>query len=314
VVDVNGAADAPLVSRRPDRKAVIGSEQDNSMTMSRLMFRARQLCLGAFAFAAASGLAGPGSAQEPAPDAVVATVNGDPITNADLALTAAEFGDQLSQVPAERRQSALIDLLINIRLASKAAEAEGIESDPAVVRRLDLARDRTLYSEYLRKKFIAVVTEDAVRQRFGKELADFVPADEIRARHILVKTEDEAKAIIAELDAGGDFAAIATEKSQDPGSAKAGGDLGFFKRGAMVKPFEDAAFSLKPGEYTKTPVQSDFGWHVILVEEQRKEPPPTFESQSQRIQQEMIRETFDAQIEALRSAAKIEIVPPANGG
>ena len=197
----------------------------------------------------------------------------------------------------ERREAALVDLVINIRLAEQGGEAAGLETEPAVMRRLDLARDRTLYSEYLRTKFIAAVTDDAVQARFDEELAAFVPQDEVRARHILVKTEDEAKAIIAKLDAGGDFAELATEDSLDPGSGQSGGDLGFFRRGQMVKPFEEAAFGLKPGKYTKKPVQSDFGWHVILVEEKREEPPPTFESQAQRIQQELIRATFDAEIE-----------------
>jgi peptidyl-prolyl cis-trans isomerase C len=266
--------------------------------------------LASLALAALFALAAPAMAQDASPDTVIATVNGEPITGADLALAGAEFGDQLGQVPPDRRQAALLDLVINIRLASKAAMAEGIESDPAVARRLELARNRTLYSEYLRKKFIAAATEDAVKKRFDQELADFKPADEVKARHILVKTEQEAKDIIAQLDAGADFAEIAKEKSLDPGSGKSGGDLGYFKRGTMVKPFEEAAFSLKPGTYTETPVKSDFGWHVIMVEGQRKEPPPTFESQQQRIQQELIRETFESEIEALRADAKIEMTAP----
>ncbi|MEQ9688091.1 MAG: peptidylprolyl isomerase, partial [Bauldia litoralis] len=228
----------------------------------------------------------------------------------DLALAAAEFGDQLGQVAPERRDAAFIDLVINIRLASKAAKDAGLESEPAVMRRLELARDRTLYSEFLRTKFIAAVTDEAVRARFEEEIASFEPQQEVRARHILVKTEAEAKDIIARLDKGADFAELATEASLDPGSGQSGGDLGFFKRGQMVKPFEEAAFDLKPGKYTKKPVQSDFGWHVILVEEKREEPPPTFESQAQRIQQDLIRATFDAEIETLREGAAIELVTP----
>ena len=154
------------------------------------------------------------------------------------------------------------------------------------------------------------MTEAAAQQRFAEETAKFVPQDEVHAKHILVKTEDEAKAIIAELDKGGDFATLASTKSEDSGSGKDGGDLGFFGRGRMVKPFEDAAFSLEPGQYTKTPVQSDFGWHVILVVEKRKSQPPTFQSQAQRIQQDLVRETFDKEIAALRANAKIEMVPP----
>ncbi len=279
-------------------------------SLAHVSFR-RRFPLYGLAVAAILTFAGPAAAQDAPEDTVVATLNGEPITATDLALAAAEFGDQLGQVPPERRDAALLDLVINIRLASAAAKQAGLEKEPAVVRRLDLAADRTLYSEYLRTKFIAAVTEDAVKARFEKELADFVPEDEVHARHILVKTEQEANAIIDRLDAGENFADIAKEVSLDPGSGQSGGDLGFFKRGQMVKPFEEAAFSLEPGTYTKKPVQSDFGWHVILVEEVRKEPPPTFETEAQRIQQEMIRETFDATIQALREDAKIEPVKAA---
>ena len=251
-------------------------------------------------------------AQQLGPDTVIATVNGEPITGGDLALAGAEFADQLSQVAPDRRDTAVLDLVINMRLASAAAEASGLDKEPAVVTRLELARDRTLYSEFLRSKFIAAVTEATVRARFDEELAKFVPQEEIRARHILVSNDQEAlaKEIIAELDAGGDFAKIAAEKSTDTGSGQSGGDLGWFKRGMMVKPFEDAAFALEPGQYTKTPVKSDFGWHVILVEEKRMETPPTFEVEGPRIEQELVRETFDREIGALRDAATIELVPP----
>jgi peptidyl-prolyl cis-trans isomerase C len=275
----------------------------------------------AFAVFAAITIAAPVTAalaQQITPETVIATVNGDPITAGELALAGAEFADQLGQVPADRRDTAVLDLVINMRLATVAAEAAGMDKEPQVVSRLDLARERTLYSEFLRSKFMAAVTPEAVKARYDEEMAKFVPAEEIRARHILVNSDQEAlaKEIIAELDAGGDFAKIAAEKSQDPGSGASGGDLGWFKRGMMVKPFEDAAFALEPGQYTKTPVKSDFGWHVILVEEKRMEAPPTFEAEGPRIEQDLVRETFDKEIGALRDAAKIELAtlpgaPPA---
>jgi peptidyl-prolyl cis-trans isomerase C len=267
------------------------------------------LALAAVLFSAPAGLS---SAQQPDPDTVVVTVDGVPITAGDLALAVAEFADQLGQVPPDRRDSAVLDLVINMRLASKAAEGSGLDKEPNVLRRLGLARDRTLYSEYLRQKFVASVTEEAVRARFDEEMADYVPGEEIHARHILVSLDQEelAKQIIAELDAGGDFAKIAEEHSQDPGSGTSGGDLGWFGRGQMVKPFEDAAFALRPGEYTKTPVKTDFGWHVILVEERRPETPPTFEAEAPRIEQQLVRETFDREINALRGAATIEFATP----
>lgn len=280
---------------------------------------------GAFTMLAAAALVAPLSsalAQQITPDTVIATVNGDPITAGELALAGAEFADQLGQVPADRRDAAVLDLVINMRLASVAAEAEGMDALPQVTSRLDLARKRTLYSEFLRSRFVAAITPESVKARYDEEMANYVPAEEIRARHILVNNDQEAMAveIIAELDAGGDFAKIAAEKSQDPGSGASGGDLGWFGRGMMVKPFEEAAFALEPGQHTKTPVKSDFGWHVILVEEKRMETPPTFEQEGPRIEQDLVRETFDREIGSLREAAKIEFAtlpgaepPPAEG-
>ena len=269
----------------------------------------------------AAGGAGIATAQEMSPETVIATVNGTPITVGELQLAGGEFADQLGQVPPDRRDGAVLDLVINMRLASAAALAAGLDQKPEVMQRLDLARDRTLYSEFLREKFLAAVTEEQVRARYDAETADAQPVEEIRARHILVGTDQEALAreIIAELDAGGDFAEIAAEKSMDPGSGASGGDLGWFRRGMMVKPFEEAAFALDVGQYTRDPVQSDFGWHVILLEEKRTAPPPSFEQERPRIEQDIVRETFESEIGALRETATIEFTampgaePPAEG-
>ncbi len=269
--------------------------------------------LYALAFAAAGCLATTEAAETPAPSpetTVFATVDGVPITGADLGLAAQELGDQLSRIPPQQQRQALIDIVVEIRLMSKAAQTAGMDKDPTVQQHLAFARDRTLRTEYLRSKILAVVTEDAAKKRYDEESAKFVPGDEIHVLHILVKTEDEAKAIIADLDKGGDFAAIAKEKSIDPGSAPGGGDLGFIGKGKTVKTFEDAAFALQPGTYTKTPVQSDYGWHVIKVVEKRKEAPPTFESQAERIRQDLIREAYTKEMDALKASAKIEILPP----
>jgi peptidyl-prolyl cis-trans isomerase C len=148
---------------------------------------------GALALLAAAPLSA--VAQQIGPDTVIATVNGDPITGGDLALAGAEFADQLSQVSPDRRDAAVLDLVINMRLAAASAEASGIDKVPSVVTRLELARERTLYSEFLRSKFIAAVTEASVRARFDEELAKFVPQEEIKARHILVNNDQEAAAI-----------------------------------------------------------------------------------------------------------------------
>ena len=256
---------------------------------------------------ATSALAQDGS-DTSAADAPVAVLNGETITRADLALASAEFGDQLAQVAPEKRDAALVDLVVNIRLAAKAARETGLDDEPAVVRRLDLARDRTLYSEYLRKKFIDAVTDDAVSARYDQEMENFEPEVEVWARHILVKTEEEAKAIIDQIAAGAEFAELAIASSTDPVSGPQGGDLGYFTANQMVEPFAKVAFRLKPGKYSKKPVQTVHGWHVIMVEDRRKQPVPDLESQSERIKQDLIRETFEAEIEALRAKAELELV------
>ena len=125
--------------------------------------------------------------------------------------------------------------------------------------RLDLMRQRA-HTEYLRKQFAASATRPGAR--YDEQIAKFVPSDQVRASHILVKTEDEAKAIIAELDKGATSPPSPRENRSTPVGAR-GGDLGFFGKGMMVKPFEDAAFSTPVGTYTKTPIKSDFGWHII---------------------------------------------------
>ena len=277
------------------------------MYLLRLMPRRLAGALAIVAVAAA-GAATTATAQEITAETVIATLNGTPITVGELQMAGAEFADQLGQVPADRRDGAVLDLVINMRLASAAATEAGLDKDPMVAQRLDLAHDRTLYSEFLRGKFLAAVTPEAIQARYDAEMADYQPLEEVHARHILVNTdqEDLAKEIIAELDAGADFAKIASEKSQDPGSGASGGDLGWFKRGMMVKPFEEAAFALEPGQYTKTPIRSDFGWHVILVEEKRMAPPPSLEEERPRIEQEIVRDTFDKEISALREGATIE--------
>jgi peptidyl-prolyl cis-trans isomerase C len=262
----------------------------------------------ALALAATFAAAPPAFAEDPSPDTVVARVDGAPITEGDVTIAATDFRDQMAQVPAEQRRGQLIELLVEIKLAAKAAESLGLDKDPTTVKRLQQARDRALRVEFIRAKVLGPVTEEAMHKRFDEEVAKFKPADQYSASHILVKTEDEAKAVIADLDKGGDFAAIAKEKSLDPGSKDSGGDLGFFAEGQMVKPFEDAVKALEVGKYTETPVQTQFGWHVIKLDGKRKEPAPTFEDQAADIHNAMVQELFVSTMDDLRSKAKVEIV------
>ncbi len=253
----------------------------------------------------------PGFAEDPAPDTVVARVNGADITEADLSQAALDFRQQIAQLPEAMRRAQLIQHLIDTKLSAAAAEAEGLDKAPEVQRRLQTVRDRTLQLEYVRAKVLAQVTDAALHKRFDELVKSFVPTDQYQAAHILVKTEDEAKAVIADLDKGGDFAAIAKEKSLDTGSAAKGGDLGFFDPKQMVKPFADAVAAMEVGTHSKTPVQSQYGWHVIKLEAKRKQPPPTYDQVAKQLRQQMIAELFSTAMQDLRAKAKIEIIEAA---
>jgi peptidyl-prolyl cis-trans isomerase C len=247
---------------------------------------------------------------------VVATIDGVPITEFDLAAAEPDMQQALAQFPQDAQMAALVKGVIDIRLMAKAAEAAGLDKEPETAHLLAYVHDRALRNAYLTAKLQAAVTDETLKARYAAAVAKFVPQDELHAEHILVNTEEEAKAIIAQLDQGGDFAAIAKEKSTDTGSGAAGGDLGFFGQNApMAKPFVDAAFALEVGQYTKTPVKSDFGFHVIKVLEKRKSSPPSFEESKDGLSRTMAREIILAEIDKLHAAAKIEIVaPPAAAG
>jgi peptidyl-prolyl cis-trans isomerase C len=253
-----------------------------------------------------------------ATDEVFATVDGQPVTAGDLLIAAEDYARQVGGAPGNLPLGQLLDAIIDMRLLARAAEQAGLGDDPAVERRLAFERMRALRDIYIRQEALAAVTDEAVQAQYEKEKAEFEPQDELHLQHILVETEDEAKEIIADLDAGGDFAEIAREKSADTGSGASGGDLGFVPRGATVPEFEDAAFALEVGEVTDAPVQSQYGWHVIRLDEKRETSAPEFATVENRIRGEMIRAFVTDKVEELRAAADIEIIEPekpaADGG
>lgn len=244
------------------------------------------------------------------PKAVVATVNGEPITEADLTLAGEDFAEELAKVAPEQRRKAILDVLVDLRLMAGAAEKDGLDKSEEFQRRLALLRARALRNEFFRAKVDNAVSDEAVQKRYEAEVAKIVPEEEVHAAHILVETEDEAKAIIKQLDDGGDFAKLAEEKSKDPGSGKMGGDLGFFTKGKMIKEFEDAAFALEPGKYTETPVKSQYGFHVIKSVEKRKQPLPTYDQVKDQVRQLVLRDTFVETVSKLRADGKVDITDP----
>lgn len=239
-------------------------------------------------------------------DAVVATVNGEPVTEAEVSRAESDLSQQFAQLPPEQRRAAALSALIEIRLMADEARKQEIDQSEEFQQRMAFLRERALHSAYIEEEIAPEINDDSVRARYDQEISQTPPVNEIRARHILVETEEEANAIIEQLNEGGDFEAIAKEKSQD-GAAQRGGDLGYFQRGQMVPPFEEAAFALEVGEYTSEPVETQFGWHVIKLEDRRAQQPPAFEEVKEQLRSAMMRETYRDRVSELREAAEIEI-------
>ncbi|MEE9301452.1 MAG: peptidylprolyl isomerase [Alphaproteobacteria bacterium] len=238
-------------------------------------------------------------------DPVVARVNGEAIHQGDVQLLFESLPEQYQQLPITFLQGQLIDHLINRKLLAQAARSTGLLEDDEVKRRIAFHEDDVLQQIYLSRQVAAGITDERLRAAYEGFLAGWKSEEEVHARHILVESEDEARAVIAELEAGADFAELAKGKSTGP-TGPDGGDLDYFKQGQMVPEFSEAAFALQPGEITTEPVHSQFGWHVIKVEDRRKTAPPTFEeSEAQLRAREM--ELLIAEItNGLRGEATIE--------
>lgn len=245
-------------------------------------------------------------APAPSPSTVVATVGGEVITEADLAFAAEDIGQDLSNIPQEQLRAVLLAQMIDLKLMSQAGKAAGLENDELYKLRLDYLTDRALRRSYTRTAVSETITDEEIKAEYDKQIAAIPTEDEVRARHILVSTEDDAKAIKAELDAGADFATLAKEKSTEPNAAQSGGDLGYFKAATMVKPFADAAFAMQVGQVSD-PVQTQFGWHIIKVEDRRPAAKPTLEQLTPQIGQQLYVQKYRALFDQLRKAVTIDI-------
>ncbi|WP_223478146.1 peptidylprolyl isomerase [Oricola indica] len=267
----------------------------------------RTLASLVLALSVSAGATGFVSAQETSE--IVGTMDGKPITRQDLDLTLTDLQDQLGQVPPEGRDAAALTALIDIRALAEKAEEAGLDETEDFRSRLEFMRQRALHNAYFRTEVLDKITDEDVRARYDKEIAATSPENEVRARHILLASEEEAKAVIAELDNGADFDTLAKEKSTGP-SGPNGGDLGYFARGSMVPEFEEAAFALEVGEYTEEPVQTQFGWHVIKVEDKRAAQPPAFAQVEGQIRSVLVRERYFELLTELRGQADVEITDP----
>jgi len=250
-----------------------------------------------------------GALAEDKPDPVVATVGGVEIRESELKIAISNLDPQFAKLPDDQKKLAALSATIDVNILSKVAADENLRETQEYKQRMHFLDIRELHNAYFRKHVLEAVTDDEVKARYEKEVAAIPPQEEVHARHILVKTEDEAKAVIAELDGGKDFAELAKEKSTDP-SKSDGGDLGYFKKGQMVPEFEAAAFGLEKGQYTKTPVKSQFGFHVIKVEDKRNAAPPTLEQVNTQVRQMVMQDKYLGLLKAAKEKATIEIADP----
>src|SRR4051794_22055665 len=257
--------------------------------------------LAATACLAAILAAGPVRAQD---NPVLAKVNGVEIRQSDVALAEEELGPSLAQMDPATKKDNVLAFLIDLKIVSKAAEDKKVENSEDFKKRLAFTRSRLLMDSLLATEGKAATTDEAMKKVYEEASKQITGEMEVHARHILVETEDEAKAIAEELKKGGDFAELAKKKSKDPGASD-GGDLGFFTKEQMVPEFSAVAFVLEPGKISD-PVKSQFGWHIIKVEEKRARKAPDFEQVKAQIETYVTRKAQAEYVAKLREAAKVE--------
>lgn len=276
---------------------------------------ARRICRIAGA-ALAILLPAAGSAQTPAsaPDAlanaaarapagtdpVIGSVDGKLIYLSDLTRAADTLPEQVRNLPFASIMPVLLDRLVDHAALTMSARRAGLDKRPDIQREMQAAEDRVLERAWLARVTAGKVTDAAIQARFDQEYANRPATDEVRARHILVGSEAEAKSVLAELKGGADFATVARVVSKDP-DAKQGGDLGFFRRDQVWPGFADVAFSLQPGQISPVPIHNEFGWHIVKVEERRLVAPPTLSETREKIRQELTTEAVRDAIADARS-------------
>jgi peptidyl-prolyl cis-trans isomerase C len=262
--------------------------------------------LGALAFAAflsaPVGVSSVSWAQDN--DPVVARANGVDIRESDLAFAEEEIGGNIPAMPPDQKRDYLVNYLVDVVLLSQAAEQQKLGDRPEVKHRLAFDRNRLLMESLLQDTGKTALSDAAEHQVYDEAIKQAKSVEEVHARHILVPTEDEAKAILAQLKGGADFATLAKEKSKDPGAAE-GGDLGYFTKDQMVPEFAEVAFKLDKGQLSD-PVKTQFGWHIIEVEDKRMKPTPTFEQVKPQLENYVAHRAQAQLVDNLRKTATIE--------
>lgn len=235
---------------------------------------------------------------------VIATVNGENIYRGDFDEAFAQLPPQAQQMGIETIYPLLLERMVDEKMISITASKAIADDDPEVAKQMAATRDRIVMQVYFERQINAKLTDEVLQKRYDAWKVANPAASEVHARHILLETEEKAKEVLAEVKGGKDFAAAAQEYSTGP-SGPSGGDLGFFTQDQMVKPFADAAFAMEPGQILDTPVKTDFGWHIIKVEERREQPQPSFDEKKDELTQEATQEVAAEMMAALREGAEI---------
>jgi peptidyl-prolyl cis-trans isomerase C len=239
-----------------------------------------------------------------ADDPVLAKVNGSEIRQSDVTLAEEELAPSLAQMDPAAKKDNVLSFLIDLKIVAKAAEDKKLENTDDFKKRLAFTRSRLLMDSLLATEGKSATTDDSMKKVYEEASKQITGEQEVHARHILVESEDEAKAVKEELNKGADFAELAKKKSKDPGASD-GGDLGFFTKDQMVPEFSAVAFVLEPGKVSD-PVKSQFGWHIIKVEEKRSRQAPAFDQVKGQIETYVTRKAQADYVAKLREAAKVE--------
>jgi peptidyl-prolyl cis-trans isomerase C len=264
------------------------------------LFAAR--ILGAVALAAL--LTAPIAVRAEDSDPVLARANGIDIRQSDLALAEEDIGSAMPQMGPDQKRDYLITYLADVIILAQAADQHQLANRNDVKQRIEFERHKALMEALLQDAGKAAMTDDAMHKVYDEAIKQTPNEEEVRARHILVATEGEAKDIEAQLKNGADFAAVAKEKSKDPGAAE-GGELGWFTKDQMVPEFAEAAFRLDKGQISD-PIKTQFGWHIIQVEDKRIKPTPTYDQVKGQLQNYIARRAQAELVDNLRKSATIE--------
>ena len=242
----------------------------------------------------------------PAGDSVVARVNGEEIRQSDIFRMLQQLPEEVRNMPQGQLFTLLLERAVDRILVIDAARKSGLAEDPVIRARVKAAEDDVLWAVFLERQVQENLTEKRVRRAYDR-LSSEAAEEEVKARHILLASEEDARAVIRDLEGGAEFMAVVREKSIGP-SRESGGDLGYFSRSQMVEEFSAAAFAMNKGEFSKEPVKTQFGYHVILLENRRRAEAPSLQEAMPQIQQEVTREVLTKVLGALRKGADIEVV------